>query len=98
MSRQVLNVHVEWIELYSFKCYVPRASNAINLGTQVVGGEALKLLKSLNVTPDSFEQLHNISVVSAILAYSTFERLLEMYEQQPEPLKVTVTLDDSQPH
>lgn len=98
MSRQVLNIHVEWIDPYSFKCYVPRASNAINLGTQVVGGEALKLLKSLDITPDSFEKLHNISVVSAVLAYNTFNRLLEMYGQQPEPLKVTVTLDDSQSH
>ena len=98
MSRQVLNVHVEWIHPYSFKCYVPRESNAINLGTQVVGGEALKLLRSLGVAPDSFEQLHNIGTVSAILAYNTFNRLLELYGQQPEPLKVTVTLDDSQPH
>lgn len=85
MSRQVLNVHVEWIEPYSFKCYAPRVLDATSLGTQAVGGEALKLLKLLNVSPDSFEQLHNISVVSAILAYNTFTRLLELYGQQPEP-------------
>lgn len=98
MSRQILNVHVEWIEPYDFKCFVPRVFDVDNLGTLRVGKKAVKLLKSLGVSPDSFEHLHNINVVSAILAYKTFERLLELYEQQPEPLKVTLTLDNSQSH
>ena len=51
MSRQVLNVHVEWIDPYSFKCYAPRVLDATSLGTLTVGDDAVELLKSLNVAP-----------------------------------------------
>ena len=98
MARQVLNVHVEWIEPYDFKCFVPRVFDVDNLGTRVVGKKAVKLLKSLDISPDSFEQLHNINYTSAVLAYMTFERLLVLYAQQSEHLNVTLTLDNSQHH
>ena len=98
MSKQILNVHVEWIEPYDFKCYVPSVLDADNLGTRVVGKKAVKLLKSLDISPDSFEQLHNINYTSAVLAYMTFERLLALYEQQYEHLNVTLTLHNSQHH
>ena len=51
MSRQILNVHVEWIEPYDFKCFVPRVFDVDNLGTLRVGKKAVKLLKSLGVSP-----------------------------------------------
>ena len=98
MSKQILNVHVEWIEPYDFKCFVPRVFDVDNLGTRVVGKKAVKLLKSLNISPDSFEQLHNINYTTAVLAYMTFERLLALYEQQYEHLNVTLTLYNSQHH
>ena len=97
MSRQILNVHVhvECIESYSFKCFVPYFFDIGDLGV-TEGEEAIKLLKSLDVSPYSFERLHNLSDESAILAYVTLERLIELYEQRPERLKVTLTLDSSQ--
>ena len=98
MSKQILNVHVEWLEPYDFKCYVPCIFDVDNLGTKVIGKKAVKLLNSLDITPDSFEKLHNINCTSAVLAYMTFERLLKLYEQQPEHLNVTLTLDNSQHH
>ena len=100
MSRQILNVHVhvECIESYSFKCFVPNFFDVCDLGVLIVGEEAVKLLKSLGVTPYSFERLHNISGASASLAYETFERLIGLYEQRPERLKVKLTLDNSKLH
>ena len=44
MPKQILNVHVERIESYSFKCYVPCTFNVYNLGTLIVGKKAVKLL------------------------------------------------------
>ena len=96
MARQFLNVHVEWLEPYDFKCYVPRVFDVDNLGTLRVGKKAVKLLNSLDITPDSFEKLHNINYTQAVLAYMTFERLLALYAQQSEHLKVRLTLDSSQ--
>ena len=98
MPKQILNVHVEWIEPYDFKCYVPYVFDVDDLGTRVVGKKAVKLLKSLDISPDSFEQLHKINGISALMAYMTFERLLALYEQQYEHLNVTLTLYNSQHH
>ena len=98
MSRQILNVHVVCIESYSIKCFVPYFFDACDLGVLIEGEEAVKLLKSLGVTPYSFERLHNISDASANLAYETFERLIGLYEQRPERLKVKLTLDNSKLH
>ena len=92
MPRQILNVHVDGIESYDFKCFVPYVFDVGDLGITVVGKKAVKLLKSLDISSDSFERLHKINDASALLAYMTFERLLGLYEQQPKFLKVKLTL------